>query len=664
MKKIIWSLILLLLTSVAYSQTNQYVFHYEKDTVALDELVVYGSLRANNTSPFSFNNLTRASLETLPVAEPAYALSSTPSITFYSDNGTNLGYVYYRLRGMDQTRLNVTLNGIPLNEPEDQGSYFNNFPNFLSGIDDVQIIRGAGLSKVGTSTFGGSLNFESKSNYGDPIVELSGSYGSNLTKMLSASVNTNSFFVTVNKFSTNGYKYNSGNESWSTNYGADIKLFGQKTKIFGIVGKQENGMAWVGETLDQIYSDPRSNTNKPGERDDFLNVHNQITFENTSLRNNSITYSLFHQYQDGWYDTDISLFDPSLSEGELMSRIHLKFNWIGALYNQTVTLKRLKVSFGINYNSQHRNHEGLSNYQSSGFVQDYTNEGIKQEYAQYVKGEYKFKKLTLYGDAQFRYVNFKYKSSTYNAEIYNGGNLNYSTGASYREGNHILHYGVGRTSREPRRSDLFGGTDNYVGSLNVLKDETVFSKDLGYRYVSEKLQIGVNWYQMNFKNEFMPTGTYGENSIALYKNVTKSYRKGIEVTYNYTGRVIDIAGNVTVSKNKFIDDDGTWVNSILSPNSVGNINVKYKHKRSAYVGVNVRYNSEAYIDLFNEYALPSYTVLDAYCGFTKGIFDLRLNFNNITNSLILTNGMIGFDGNPRYFIMNNLSSLITLKIKI
>lgn len=663
MKKIFFILIYILFGFSVYSQNN-YVFHsITEDTIKLDETIVYGSLKATNSTPFSFSNVSKTTLSIMPVAEAAYALSSTPSITFYADNGTNLGYVYYRLRGIDQTRLNVTLNGVPLNEPEDQGSYFNNFPNFLSGIDNVQIMRGAGLSKVGTSTFGGSLNFESKTNYGKPVFELTTSYGSNLTKLLSASVNMEKFFITMNKFSTDGYKYNSGNDSWSTNYGTDFKLHNTKVKLFGIIGKQENGMAWIGETLDQIHLDPRSNTNKIGERDDFLNIHNQLTFEHIINSKGKITYTLFHQYQDGWYDTDISHFDPSLTEGELMSRIQLNYNWFGGLYNQMMKFNNLTFNVGMSYNAQYRNHEGLSNYQYSGFVQDYTNEGIKKEFSDYIKAEYKLNNITFYGDVQLRYVNFKYKSITDTIQLYNNVLFNYSSGASYREGNNIFRFGFGQSSREPRRSDLLGGYDNYAGSLNNLKDETVVSTDFGYKYINDKLQFSANLYFMSFKNEFMATGEYGENAIALFTNVEKSYRNGIEISGNYVGTHIDITGNLTLSDNKFISND-IWHNSILSPEKLGNASLKYKYKKLAYAGINLRYNGEAYMDINNDYNLPSYTVLDAYIGLTSKIFELQLNFNNIANSLILTNGMIGFDGNPRYFVMNSFSSLATVKIKI
>lgn len=649
-------IILLLLSYSTFSQTTL------NDTIKLEENIVYGSLNASNTTPFSFSNINSLILEKNIGVETAYILSSTPSITFYSDNGSNLGYVYYRLRGIDQTRLNVTLNGVPLNEPEDQGSYFNNFPNFLSFIDNIQIIRGSGLSKVGTSTFGGSLNFNTKVSNKNSV-EFSTSFGSYNTNINEIKINSKKFFIGLTNFKTNGFKYNSDNVSSSLNYGFDFKLFNQKVKLFGILGKQENGMAWVGETLEQINQNPRLNTNKIGERDNFLNSHNQISFENNLIKNNKITYSLYYQYQNGWYDTDVSLFDSSLEEGELISRIKLNFNWFGLIYNQLYTNKYFTLNFGLNYSNQNRNHSGLSNYQKSNFVEDYNNSGLKQELSQYIKLNFKILQFNLYGDIQNKYINYKYNSPNYNLVLYNNTNINYSIGLSYSKDNNIIHYGFGKTSREPRRSDLFGGLDNYLGNINTLKDELVYSQDLGYKYLNSNLEFSLNLYKMNFENEFMQTGEYGQNGITLYKNVCKSYRKGIELSSTYKFSKFITSLNLTLSDNKFFDKN-IWFNSILSPNIVGNINITRNIGKFIYIGLNSRYNSKTTIDLLNLYNLPSYWTLDGFSGIKGKRLELMFNVNNITNSLILTNGSIGFDGSPRYFIMSNISSLFTIKIKI
>jgi iron complex outermembrane receptor protein len=126
------------------------------DTILIAEVSVTGSYSAAKQTPFTFKNLTPKEISLRSMGtEPAVILSYTPSINFYSDNGTGMGYMYYRLRGIDQTRINSTLNGIPLNEPEDQGVYYNNYAGFLNSISNIQIIRGAGLSKPGVSSYGG-----------------------------------------------------------------------------------------------------------------------------------------------------------------------------------------------------------------------------------------------------------------------------------------------------------------------------------------------------------------------------------------------------------------------------------------------------------------------------------------------------------------------------
>jgi iron complex outermembrane receptor protein len=130
------------------------------DTINICEVTVTGSYSAAKQTPFTFQNLTPKEISVRSMGtEPAVLLSYTPSINFYSDNGTGLGYMYYRLRGIDQTRINSTLNGIPLNEPEDQGIYYNNYGGFLNAISNIQLIRGAGLSKPGVSSYGGSINY-------------------------------------------------------------------------------------------------------------------------------------------------------------------------------------------------------------------------------------------------------------------------------------------------------------------------------------------------------------------------------------------------------------------------------------------------------------------------------------------------------------------------
>lgn len=631
----------------------------KKDSINLHEIIVLGSLNISSNSPVSISTIKKDQISFFSLAEPSAILSRTPSITYYSDNGSSLGYTYYRLRGIDQTRLNITLNGVPLNEPEDQGCYFNNYPNFLSFIKNIQVIRGSGFSKVGTSNFGGSINFESEFS-NKHYTEWQVGYGSNDTKFLNAFYNNKNLFIGINSFTTDGYKYHSGNNSNSFTYGTKFKLFNQNVKFIGITGTQTNNMAWVGETLSDLQINPRINSNKLGETDKFLNSHNQLVFEK-QLKNSKIIYSLFYQYQNGWYDTDISLFDPTLKENDLISRIKLNYNWGGIIYNQYFNFDNSQLNIGGNYNIHSRKHTGLSKFQSDTFTEDYNNIGIKQEFSQYIKFKYLIDNFTFNSDIQNRYIYYNYISSINNLILYNKDNINFNLGVTYNSNNNYVYLSSGITSREPRRSDLFGGLDNYLGSINNLQPESVISSNLGYKYSSSKFYIDINLYQMTFKNEFMPTGEYGENSVALFTNVNKSYRQGIELLFEFKLDNLNLSYNLTLSDNKFLFNN-EWKNSILSPNIISSLSIEYKFNKLSF-GLSPRYNGKTYIDLNNQYTLPNYFVLDGYSKIDFKYFSFKLNLNNLTNSFILSNGMIGFDGLPRYFVMNKFNFLTTIQFK-
>ena len=670
MKKLCF--LLVFLTSFgAYAQTYT---DFERDTIGLDEVKVYGSAMASKSSPFSFAEIKGGELKPIPLAEPAYVLAKTPSITFYSDNGSNMGYVYYRLRGIDQTRLNVTLNGIPISEPEDQGSYFNNFPNFMGSVKRLQVIRGAGLSKSGVASFAGSINFEtiSDASGGEYVMAGAGSYGTYFTDAL---VGNDKVFVRLGQHKTDGFKRGSFNESWGGSYGGKSEFAVGTLSFFGMIGKQENGMAWVGEKMEVIKSDPRFNTNMKWETDDFVNTHNQVNWTAAPIKESTISISVFHQYQSGWYDTDMSLFDPSSAPRDWINRIKLRFNWYGVQYNQNYDVKNFTLNWGLTYNRHNRKHWGLDDVGRSGMVVGYENSGVKDEYTQYLKGEYRKGRLSVYGDIQNRYVKYDYVSPDTLIGLRDGSHINLSGGVTYRLKNGSVHYGITRNYREPRRSDMLGGYDNYWGEMTKLADERVLSQDIGYKSQFGKIKYEVNAYNMSFRNELMPTGGYGQNGITLYGNVKRSYRRGAELWAEYEGSRLKATVSSTLSRNRYLYDewrvpeiphDDVYRTSILSPSFTGNATAEYRVCSRLTLGSSYRYNSSAYIDRDNteEFVLPAYGVMDLFVGIFVGRAEVKLNVNNVLDSLNLSNGMIGFDGNPRYFVMAGRNALVTIKFKL
>ena len=156
MKKL-FLILIILVSNLSWAQTHT------KDTIDINTIEVIG-IKADNRTPITKTNLERKDIDLLSnyYEELPLFLNKTPNITSSTDGGHNLGYTYFRLRGIDQTRINMTMNGIPLNELEDQGVYFSNYPDFLTSMNSVQIQRGVGTTSNGTSSYGGSINFEAK----------------------------------------------------------------------------------------------------------------------------------------------------------------------------------------------------------------------------------------------------------------------------------------------------------------------------------------------------------------------------------------------------------------------------------------------------------------------------------------------------------------------
>ena len=662
MKNLFITLLLFIVSISAFGQEPAYenrdsIFFYQKGNIEtsiipVEEVTVTGSYTAVKETPFSFTNIDNDKIYNRQLGiEPAVLLSTTPSMTYHSDNGMGNGYIYYRLRGIDQTRINSTLNGIPMNEPEDQGIYYNNYYNFLGSVDNVQIIRGAGMSKSGVSSYGGSINFNSFKFPEKFSLNSELSMGSFGTINASGGFATPNYFINGSYGSTGGYKYNTSNDSWSTFYGAKVKDF----KLYGFIGKQKNGMGWLGEPLDSIYKDSRYNTNRPNETDDFLNIHNQIHWEKYGFH--AVVY---HTYIHGWYDTDIAHFDPSLQWGDLMNRIELWSNWFGTNLNYNLKAGDwLSTNYGFHAYTYYRDHVGSYNGEEA-----YTNTGHRNEVAPYSKGEVKTKLFSIYGDVQYRYSVFSYEGLTsFPTQKYSF--LNWSAGITVRTGTYSnIYYGIGRTNREPTRTDLFSGWDDFDSTAyNPTVPETALDNELGFKYYKDDLKINTNVYYMNFKNEIVLNGQYGPNGILLHQNVDQSFRSGLEIDGNYklyNGLEFGLVGNIAYNQ---ITEDGESFEPVLSPSVIIGIDGRYNLKDWFYVGLNITYSGDSYIDFSNEHVLPSTTTLNAYTGLKWKKIELQANLNNITNELILGNAVMGFDGDPLYFVMAKINGLVTLKYR-
>jgi len=641
--KIFFTLFLLIIAANTFSQSIT-------DTAQLKEIVVSAPYKVSKTTPFSFTNL---DAKTITLSgrekEPVSVLQSTPSFTFNTDNGLFSGYCYYRLRGIDQTRINVSLNGVPLNEPEDQGIYFNNFPNFMQTISHIQIVRGVGVSKSGVSSYAGSINFD---NFETSETEFTLSYGSFNTINSTANYNFKRGWIRASYLNTNGYKYHSGNKSGSVFY-----LFrpSKKSELYGFIGKQFNDMAWVGSPIDSIKNDRRYNANKSSEKDEFLYIHNQF---HQSFKN--INIILYHTYLNGGYNMDMGHFDGNFNQS--FYKLNLKSNWIGT----NVFVKIFdKTFFGVSAFTYKRNHDNLMAYPN--VYESYNkNYGVRNEFSPYFKTNFSFKKLSLYGDLQYRLTSFYYNDITRKFDLSKKkwNFLNWSAGTTYKAFDKFYVYcGVGQNHREPTRTDMFGGYDEYhEESYSDIVPEEVIDVELGTKYYAKNLLIKFNVYHMNFKNEIVLNGQIGPNSIVIHSNVAKSHRTGAELEIKYDVGKWELKNSTNVSNNIIIQND-TTITHVLSPSLISSLDICHNSK-TFVPGINLRYNGESYLDLSNQNKIPSYLTMDFFNSINFNNFVFVLRINNVFDKLYYTYGNIGFDGNPIYFQQAGRNFSITMSYKL
>ena len=654
MKQILLTFLIVFIINIGYSQDILRTW----DTIKLEAVPINASYSATKTTPFTFQNLSLSDIALKSKnSEPAVLFNTTPSVTFYSDAGIGVGYTYFRLRGIDQTRINSTFNGVPLNDPEDQGIYYNNFTGLMESIGSIQIIRGAGISKPGISSYGGSINFNS-SEFSDSLIGYAKiTHGSYNTHMISEGVNNKHFMINVTASGTDGYRDRVWNNSLSTFYGTTFDVKKSKFILYGFASKQSNGMGWLGETLDIINKNPKFNTNTEKERDLFKYYHNQLIWKYRKFKT-----VFYYTHLEGKYGIELSDSLSLMPFGSpLIDTINLKSDWFGTNINYNIIYNNLNINSGINTYTYKRNHWGDYGRYGDG----YSNYGIKNSLTPYIKASYFYDNFTLYGDIQYRYATFKYVGNTpFNTKTYNF--LDWSAGLTYSLSDNIqIYYGIGKNNKEPKRTDYFGGCENFDSIYYTeLKPEELISRELGIKYNNNKLLLNFNLYYMKFKNEMSLTGFTGYNSISLSNiNIDKSYRSGIEIESLYKLKHFKFNLVTSFSLNKIFNNNFQG-EPILTPKILTYINIHYNINKFLYSGVDWKYNGKCYIDFENLETLPSYNIINIYSGiYIKKNLELRGDINNLLNNIILGNAYMGGDGIPRYYVMAGINGMLTLTMK-
>lgn len=609
--------------------------------------------------------------------EMPFLMSTTPSITTSSDGGAYSNYTYFRVRGIDQTRVNITLDGVPLNDAEDQGVFFSNFPDFGNSIQSVQIQRGVGTSSLGAGSFAGNVNFESIAlaggRRGGEVQFSRGDFNTTRgsAEWLSGMSRTGfAGYARLSRQETDGYRRNSGNSS--TGGFASAGWFGDRSsvKVTLVHGVSRNELAYLASPVDEIRADPRHNPLPAADRDRFTQSLASVALTRLTGPSSTVSATAYTVKAGGDYDVT---FGSDILNFNLASRV------VGGLSTFSARRGRFTVQLGGHANTYWRDHFLRMRPQLDSEL--YRNRGRKKEASAFAKASYGAGRATLFGDLQLRRVWYTYvpdDDAGIEASSIEWGFANPRIGAFWSiAGATSAFVSWGFAGREPARNDLFGGFDNidttnigFVGELSRVRPEYVRNWEAGVTHRGQALDLSASAFLMLFSDEITPVGELSYIGLPLRKNVESSRRRGLEIDMRYRGisRLL-LAGNATLSHNRIAQytDDASQrtfrnVPPLLTPSLIANQSADLEVTRSTTLGLVGRYVSRSYLanDGDNRFVTPPAWLLDASVRQRLGSAEVLAHLRNVLNREFFAGGY--HDGTaPSYYVTPPRNLIVTVK---
>ena len=653
----------------------------EGQKVVLDEVFV-SAIRVTKQSPVTFSNLTKEDIKPRNLGQDIPVLMNfLPSVVTTTDAGAGVGYTGIRVRGSDATRVNVTINGIPYNDAESQGTFWVNMPDFASSTESLQLQRGVGTSTNGAGAFGASLNVLTDGFSKDAYGQISTSIGSystlrNNLKFSTGLLNDHiEISGRLSKIKSDGYidRARSDLESYflQAAYKDDNTLV--KALMFG--GHEVTYQAWYGidrQTLETdrtfnpsgIYTDLDGNTQfHNNEVDNYKQDHAQLLWNeqisNFWSTNIALHYTrgrgYFEQYKEA-DDFSTYGFEPLIVDGnevnttDLIRRRWLDNDFYGTVFSANYKKDKLDLIMGGGLNKYEGDHFGeviWARYASNSSYKDryYDDSSTKTDFNLYAKANYQLTdQWSLYGDLQYRTVWYKANGDETGLVDDTFNFFNPKAGVTFdlnANNNFYLSYAV--ANREPNRNDYESGNP---------KPEKLNDFELGWRYVSTNVQVNTNLYYMNYKDQLVVTGELNDVGAPLRENVGDSYRFGLEVDANIRlGDKFSVRPNIAISDNKnkdfFIDRDGLLqglgdTNIAYSPGLVAGNILSYMPSEVLSLSLYSKFVGEQYLSNTDTEA----SKLDSY--FTNDFnVTYEVKMNRVVKSIVFS-GLVNNIFNEKY----------------
>lgn len=679
-----------------------------------DEVVVYAT-RANQKTPTTFTDVNKQDLQKQNFGQDMpFILNWTPSVVTTSDAGAGIGYTGIRIRGSDATRINVTINGIPYNDSESQGTFWVNIPDIVSSTQSVQVQRGVGTSTNGAGSFGGSVNLQTLSQQVDPYAEVMVGGGSFNTQRYTVKAGTGlinnhwSFDGRVSKIKSDGYidRAFSDLNSYYLSGSFQAKKTIVKAIVFG--GHEITYQSWNGNDAFTMKTDRTFNSagalydndwNVIGyydnEVDDYKQDHYQLHFSQQLNENWNANVSLHYTYGRGFFEQykqakdfaemgleDIVIENTTISSGDFVVRRWLDNKFYGTTfsfnYEKGKTLLTLGGAYNQYANAQHFGEIIWAQYASNSKPGQlyYNGESEKNDFNFYAKWNYELSsKLNVFADLQYRTVDYNTAGIDNDQSTYAFSDqfnfLNPKGGISYMlSSKDVLYSSYAIANREPNRTD-------YLDGITKPKSERLSNLEAGWRRNTQQYSFELNYYWMKYTDQLVLTGELDDVGNPIRANVGESYRTGVELSGMWKiNKQFTWVGNATWSlnrnKNYAINDGITTkvkdTDIILSPNLIMGSQLSWRVGGLTLTWLS-KFVSEQYLDNTqnNNLTLPSYFINDLRWSYGQTFkngtsFEVSILANNLLEVEYSSNGYV-YDGVPYFYPQagRNFIGMLTVK---
>ena len=642
-----------------------------EDPELLDEAVVK-AVRVKADAPVTHSNLSKREIAKRNLGQDIpILLNYLPSVITSSDAGAGIGYTYIRVRGSDASRVNVTVNGIPYNDAESQGTFWVNMGDFASSTENLQLQRGVGTSTNGSGAFGASLNILTDAVSEEANGEISNSFGSFGTRKHTVKFSTGKL---NEHFEISGRLSNIYSDGYVDRAFTDLKSYflqgsyiddNTLIKALAFGGKEKTYQAWFGLTAEQLEDDRRQNPyTYDNETDNYWQDHYQLHWNEKLSDNWSTNIGLnytkgrgyFEQFRPG--ESAVDFANLIIDGSDVIVRRWLDNDFYVANLNAVYESDNIEIISGISYNNYTGDHFGEviwgSDLSENTNIRDryYFSDATKSDFSVFSKATFNLnEKIKAYVDLQGRFVGYKTSGLTSGRNpIDVDANFNFfnpKLGLTFKLNNFNNFYtSYARANREPNRNDFENGTT---------KNESLDDFELGWRLNTGKIKLNTNIYLMNYQNQLVLTGAIDDVGAPIRATSGKSYRLGLEIDADLRlNNQFIIRPNISLSTNKNVDFVSSINGSLtdlgdtpisFSPNIVAGNALIYAPKENLQFGFLSKYVGEQYMgnlggNISNNEKLDSYFTSDF-----NVVYEIKTN--KIFKSIVLS-GLVNNIFNKEY----------------